>query len=49
MAEIICIIVTVCGAYFYKIDFCTLYSLIAIAIAWYKSWNNHAKDKAARW
>lgn len=38
------IIVSVIGAYFYDIDFCTLYTFVSVAILLYAELNNNTND-----
>lgn len=47
MEVIIGILVSVLGSYFYDTDFATVYMLVSMSIALYKSWINHTNDKTA--
>lgn len=48
MDVVIAFVVSSAGAYFYGLDFCTIYTFVSIATALYKSWTNYANDKTAR-
>lgn len=47
MSAIIGAIASFLGAYFYDIDFCTMYTFVSIGISVCQEWFNHTNDKTA--
>lgn len=47
MEVIIGAIISMLGAYFGEMDFCTLYTFVSMGIALYKAWSDHTNDKTA--
>lgn len=48
MTAVIGTVISFTGAYFYDLDFCTLYTFISIALELQKMISKHANDKTAK-
>lgn len=48
MDVIIALAISILGAFFYAMDFCTMFTFVSIALALYKSWIKHTNDKTTR-